>query len=456
MHKRDVIVIGGSAAGIMAATTVKRRHPEKRVTMIRNVSKTPVPCGIPYIYGTLKAVEKNIIPDDKLLAMGIEIIADQVETVQRADKSVHLAQHETLQYDKLILATGSKPLVPPLPGVELDNVFTVAKNPFFLQKIFTALQQARNVVIIGGGFIGAEMAEQIATLQQEMAAETSIALVEMLPTCLMLACEQEFGTEAENELRKLGVAVHTSSQVQQLCDDGQGRVRAVALADGRELPADLVILGIGALPNIELAEQMGLKADVRLGVAVNDQMATADPDIYAAGDCASKASFFRDEPSCIRLASVAATEGMIAASNLYGRGIRRSKGAVGAFATKIGERSIGAAGYTSRAAAAEGLDVVIGEAVAPNRHPGGLPGCIPDTRVKLLFRRDSGVIIGGHVCGGEATADMANVIAVAIQARLTAEDLATMQYATHPLLTASPLSYHIMLAAEFAATQLAD
>lgn len=455
MQQRDVIIIGGSAAGLMAATTTKRRYPEKSVTVIRNVSKTPVPCGIPYIYGTLQAVEKNIIPDEMITNMGIEIVASHVENVDRSSKTVSCRDHEVMQYDKLVVATGSKPVVPPLPGIDLENVFTVAKDPFFLQRIFSALQQARNVVVIGGGFIGVEMAEQIARLQKELQADTGVALVEMQDCCLSLACEKDFARAVEQELKKEGVELYLSSQVQSLTPGADGAVARVNLSDGRTLDADVVILGIGAVPNLELPASMGLKTDPRAGVIVDEYMQTEDPDVYAVGDCASKFSFFTGKPSCVRLASVAASEGMIAATNLYSAKKRKTIGALGAFATCVGARSIGSAGYTSAAAAQEGIDFVVGEAVAPNRHPGGLPGCIKDTRVKMLFRRDNGVLIGGHVCGGEAVAEMANVMAVAMQGKLTAEDLATMQYATHPLLTASPLTYHIMLAAEFAAEQLA-
>jgi pyruvate/2-oxoglutarate dehydrogenase complex dihydrolipoamide dehydrogenase (E3) component len=115
---------------------------------------------------------------------------------------------------------------------------------------------------------------------------------------------------------------------------------------------------------------------------------------------------------------------------------------------------VAAAGLTSRAATDAGIDFVVGEVTAPNRHPGHLPGSIPDMKIKLIFRKDNGKVIGGHVSGGEAAADMVNIIATAIQAHLTAEELAVMQYATHPLLTSSPLSYHVMLAAENAAVKL--
>jgi pyruvate/2-oxoglutarate dehydrogenase complex dihydrolipoamide dehydrogenase (E3) component len=145
---------------------------------------------------------------------------------------------------------------------------------------------------------------------------------------------------------------------------------------------------------------------------------------------------------------------MIAASNLCKDRSRVTMGALGAFSTKVGDRSVAAAGMTSRSAAEEGIDFVVGEVTSPNRHPGHLPGSVSNMKIKLLFRRDNNQVIGGHVSGGEAASDMVNIIATAIQANLTAEQLAVMQYATHPLLTASPLSYHVMLAAENAAVKL--
>ncbi|MDY0213768.1 MAG: FAD-dependent oxidoreductase, partial [Desulfuromonadaceae bacterium] len=366
MQQRDVVVIGGSAAGLMTATTIKRRYPQKTVTVIRNVSKTPVPCGIPYIYGTLRAVEKNIIPDEMITNQGIEIVASHVEDVDRSSKIVSCKNHEDIKYDKLVVATGSKPIIPPLPGIELENVFAVAKDPFFLQRIFSALQAARNVVVIGGGFIGVEMAEQIARLQTEIQADTQVALVEMQDCCLSLACEREFGREVEEELKKEGVTLYLSSQVRSLEADEEGNVKSVCLSDGTTIKADVVILGIGARPNTELPEAMGLKVDPYGGVVVDEYMQTSDPDVYSAGDCATKFSFFTGKPSGVRLASIAASEGLIAASNIFKPKTRKTIGALGAFATKVGERSIGAAGYTTAAAQQEGIEFVVGEASSPN------------------------------------------------------------------------------------------
>jgi NADPH-dependent 2,4-dienoyl-CoA reductase/sulfur reductase-like enzyme len=463
MKKIDVAIIGGSAAGLAAAITLKKRSPEKKVAVIRNVKKTPVPCGIPYIYGILKSVDKNIIPDKGFLDMGIEIMPNHVEKINRAEKNITFEDGTLLGYEKLIIGTGSKPFVPPMPGTDLDNVFTISKDPEYLQTLYTALQTAKNVVVIGGGFIGVEMAEQIARMsgavcqdyfcsQEESGAATRVSLVEMLPRCLLLACEESFCIEAENEMKKYGINVMTNTQVQAIC--GEGKVSSVKLDNGEMLAAEVVVIGIGAAPNVRLALEAGLKADPCGGIAVNKYMQTEDPDVYAAGDCASKFSLITGKPSVVRLASVAATEGIIAASNLYGDRLRETQGALGAFATKVGNRSMAAAGLTSKAAADEGIVVVTGEAVAPNMHPGSLPGCISDMKVKLLFRKDDSKLVGGHVCGSDAAAEMANVLAVAIQTGQTAEDLATMQYATHPLLTASPIVYQIMVAAENAAVQM--
>ena len=447
----DILIVGGSAAGLMAAITAKKRHPGKRVMILRKASKTPVPCGIPYIYGTIKHVDKNVIPDDGFIQQGVDIRSVEVLSIDRTAKTVLLADDSRISYDKLILATGSRPCLPPIPGIDTGNVFGIQKNTEYLQHLLGALESSDRVVVIGGGFIGVEMAEQIAKMDGNNETPKEVSLIEMLPHCLMLACEQEFCIDTENELRELGVNVRTGAGVQAI--QGNGTVTGVTLASGETLAADAVVVGIGVLPNIELAKQAGLAADPRLGIQVNAHMRTEDPDIFAAGDCASKFSFFDGQPSTIRLASVASSEGMIAASNLY-RSERKSIGTIGAFGTSVGNCSIGSAGLTSHAASEAGIAYVVGEAVSPNRHPGCLPGVIMDMKAKLLVREDDGRIIGGHVRGGEATADMVNIIAAAIQSSLTAEQLATMQYATHPLLTASPLFYHVMLAAENATVHL--
>ncbi len=162
------------------------------------------------------------------------------------------------------------------------------------------------------------------------------------------------------------LTVKTNCQAGELT--GNDKVEGVKLADGEVLPADVVIIGIGAQANIDLAVKCGLDADPRGGIKVDKFMQTEDPDIFAAGDCATKFSSITGKPSGIRLASVACSEGMIAASNLDEK-LRETLGALGAFSTKVGDRAVAAAGLTTKAATDEGIDFIVGEAVAPNPQP---------------------------------------------------------------------------------------
>ena len=440
MKKTDVAIIGASAAGLSAALTIKRKNKDAKVTLFRKVEKTPVPCGIPYIYGTLKDVKKDIIPDEHFASYGIDIIVAEVKEINKDEKKV-VYNGSYLNYDKLLITTGSIPFIPPIEGTNLKNVYAIEKNPKDLKVIEDKLKDASNIVIIGGGFIGVEMSEQIAKLKGNSA---NITIIEMLPHCLMAAIEEEFCIEAENELRKLGVNILTNTQVTKL--EGNEKVEKVILKDDKWIRADLVIIGVGAAPNIELAEANGILCDKRGGILINKFMETNIENIYAAGDCVQKFSFITGKPTGIRLASVAAYEGIVAANNILGNKVE-NKGAVGAFSTKIGDIALGSAGFTRAACEREKIDYIVGEFVGPDKHPATLPDTFKNMKAILIFRKDNGKIIGGHIKGSNVVGEMVNIIAVAIQSGLTAEDLYLMQIATHPLLTGSPIAHHINRAA---------
>jgi len=229
---------------------------------------------------------------------------------------------------------------------------------------------------------------------------------------------------------------------------GNEQVTGVRLADGTEIPAEVVLISAGVRPNVELAVKAGLRADPSTGIWVNRHLQTEDPNIFACGDCAAKTSFFRGTPSFIRLASVAATEARIAAANLYH--LRRENvGVIGVVSTKVGRFAFSAAGLTEKAARQEGYSVLTAEAVSPNRHPKVMPGMV-ETKVKLIFERTSGIILGGQIMGGESTGEMANLVATCILHRMTHHQIASFQVGTHPELTAAPLNYPVVMAAETA------
>ncbi len=364
MTKADIVVLGGSAAGITAAITARRHHPDKSILLVRREKQVPIPCGIPYIYGTLGGPEKNLIPDAVLEKNQIDLVIAEVKRIDRQDRKLLTSDGE-MGYERLILATGSVPTKPPIPGIDLDGVFAILKDMEHLALLQERLKEAKNVVIIGGGFIGIEFADEINKIDSK-----NVTVLELAPNCLSLSYDTEFCTEMEELLRSRGVAVRTSATVKQLT--GDGHVSAVELKDGTSIPADLVVLGIGAQANVELAKQTGLRIGLTGGVAVDRTMETSDPAIFACGDCAEKISFFGGGPSPLKLASIAQLEARIAGANVFGLR-RESDGTLGVWSTAVGDMAMGTAGLTESAAKQRGYQVVCGTVETPNRHPGGMP-----------------------------------------------------------------------------------
>jgi len=445
MKKVDALVIGGSAAGIPVASTAKRHYPQSEVALIRQEEKVPVPCGIPYIFGTLGSADKNLIPDKAVTGNGTELIMGRASAIDREAHTVTLADGEMVEYDKLVLATGSLPIVPPIPGRDLENVFTVAKEMDNLNALSKQLDEAKNVVIIGGGFIGMEMADECRKREG-----LNVTVAELLPHCLFLAFDQDLCLRAEQALVDAGVQVRTNARADAIL--GDGKVEAVKLDSGEEIEADMVIFGIGARPNVELAREAGLELGPLGAIAVDRHMLTNDPDIFAVGDCAEKTSFFTGRPCPLRLASIATAEARIAGANLFEMR-RENPGSIGVFSTKINGLSMGIAGMGEKGAKDARIDYVVGAAEAMDRHPGGMPGAHKQ-QVKLIFQKYSGTLIGGQVCCGDAAGEVVNLIAALIQGRMQADAIATFQMGTHPALTASPIAYQLVNAAEQALVQM--
>jgi len=446
MKKADVVIIGGSAAGIPAAITCRRHYPDKNVLLIRKEKQVQIPCGIPYIFGTVNSPDNNLIPDGAVTNNGIELLIDEAEKIDREQKNIHTKNGETINYDKLILATGSIPLDLPIPGLDKENVFKVKKDTPYLGTLLEKMNNAKDVVILGGGFIGVEFADECKKNR-----DVNVTIVELLPHCLMLAFEDEFCQEAEETLKERGVNLITGVKLEEVL--GDNKVTGVKLSDGRDIKADLLLVAVGVRPNVSLAEQAGLETD-RGGIVVDSRMKTSDDNIFACGDCTSKKSFFTNQPSGLKLASIASTEARIAGANLFGKR-RENNGVVGVFSTVVGDKAFGMAGLSEKLARECGYDIAIGQAESPNRHPGGMPG-MAKMKVKLIFNKKSGEIIGGQVRGGHSVGELANTISACIQKKMTADDIATFQLGTHPAVTASPIAYQLVNAAELAIKNMGE
>jgi NADH oxidase (H2O2-forming) len=440
MRKTDIAVIGGSAAGLTAAITARRHYPEKKVTLIRKEKKVLIPCGIPYIFGTVKSSDKNLMPDEALEKNRIELLIDEAIDIDREKKIIYTRNGEVV-YDKLILATGSKPVMPPVPGFDLPGVYTVVKDIDYLENLQKHLETAKDIVVIGGGFIGIEFADEINKL-----GDKTVTIVEIAPHCLSLAYDQEFCIEMENHLKQRGIHIKTSLKVERL--SGDGRVEKVILSNGEELKTDAVILGIGAVAYNELARKAKLRIGLTGGIEVDRTMKTSDDSIFCCGDCAEKISFFGGKSSPLKLASIATLEARIAGANLYGL-YRENEGTIGVWSTSVGELAMATAGLTEEMANMLGYQIVASSIESPNRHPGMMPGSRL-YRLKLVFEKTSGVLLGGQVMGGESAGEISNIISACIISRMTANDIAMFQVGTHPALTSSPVAYPLINAAEMA------
>jgi NADH oxidase (H2O2-forming) len=447
MDKADVVIVGGSAAGSTAAISCKRRNSGKSVTVIRKEGQVLVPCGIPYIFGTLGSPQKNLIPDALLAGYGVNIVVDTAREIDREQKVVRTENGSTIGYDRLIIATGSLPAVVPIPGVEKENVFVIKKDVTYLQNMLDRVNAAKDIVIIGGGFIGAEFADECKKNR-----DVNVTIIEKLPHCLQLAFDDEFCIEAESVLMNRGVNIITNKTVARMLGDAS--VTAVELDSGEHVKADAVIVSIGVSPDTELAEKAGLRISASTGGIWVDryQQVKDDKSVFACGDCSVKVSYFSGKPVKSWLASIATGEARLAAANLFETRYL-GLGTVGVFSTQIGDLALGAAGLTERQAGEDGYGLVIGVAKAPSKHPGGMPGAVPTT-VKLIFSQNNGVILGGEASGGVCVGELVNVISACIQHRMTAYEVSLFQMGTHPALCASPIAYQVVNAAEEAVSKM--
>lgn len=446
--KTDILIIGSSAAGLVSATTSKRVYKDKKVSVITKYEKTLIPCGIPYVFGSVGSTDNDILPASKMFdATGVEMIVGEVKKINRQEKYVELNNGTLVDYEKLVLATGSLPIVPSwLNGTKLENVFTVPKDKNYLDEMHEKLKGFKHIITIGAGFIGVEISDELKKAGKE------VTLIEKLPTILGRAFDKDIAERAGKILDERGVNIRTNTGVKAIL--GDQKVEGVILENGETIPAEAVILAMGYAPNAELAKQAGLEISSEGFIKVDEYMRTKDDSIFAIGDCAEKRDFVTRKPSPIMLASTACAEARIAGMNLYKlSAIKTFSGTISIFATALGKTGFGVAGLRQEIAEQEGFDIVTGIFEGIDRHPGTLE----DTHtqyVKLIVGKESGVILGGEVYGGLSVGELINTIGISIQNRMTINSLLTAQIGTHPLLTASPAGYPLIKAAENASSQI--
>jgi len=448
MKNTDVLVIGGSAAGMVAAVTGKNCWAEKNFILVKKQKDVMVPCGIPYIFGTLDSSQLNIMPVDNMLAKaGIESLVNEVVSIDKEAKIVTMEDGEQIKYDKLVIATGSTPVKPKwLKGANLDNVFVIPKDRTYLDVMKEKINKLKKVVVIGAGFIGVEFSDELKKNGHE------VTLIEKEKDILCTAFDEEIASRIASILTDRGINIITGNGISEVI--GTSKVEGVKLENGDILDADAVILSMGYVPNTNLAEKSGIYVDESGFIAVDEYMRTHVKDVFAIGDCAQKRDFITRKRIPTMLASTACAEARVAGMNLFNiHVVKTFSGTIGIYSTAIGEYAFGTAGITEKRAEEEDIAVITGLFEGVDHHPGNLPETHKQM-VKLIVAKYSGVIIGGEVIGGLSAGELTNVIGIAIQNRMSINSLLISQIGTHPCLTASPAAYPLIKAAEIIASKL--
>ena len=445
----DVIIIGAGPSGIVAGITAKKQNPEKSMLMIKEEEKGLIPCGIPYIFHGLNNMDKNVMSPKPFIELGGDVLVDPVVEVDISTKVVTVKSGDSYEYDKLVFATGSIPVIPTfIPGYDLKGVEYVKKSYNYIKELKKKTDRARHIIIVGGGFIGAEVAEQLA-----LNSGKTITIIESKPFCFNKAFSVELSKIATEKLRETNINVYTSSIVKEVLGDN-GKVTGVLLNTGEIIKAELVIMSIGYKPNTEIARKSGLELNTEGALKVDNFERTTIKDVCAIGDCSQTLGFITGRLDHIMLASTAAAEARVLGYNLFGIKIRRNCiGTIGIFSTEINGLSMAAAGVNENNAREFNIEFVYSEFSDFDTHPGSFSDTSSLT-VKLYASSSDGSILGGEVWGGKSTGEIINIIGMAIQKKVTVFELVSFQVGTHPLLTSAPTKYVLIKAAEGIITKL--
>ena len=388
------------------------------------------------------AGESIVNPDRMFEDNGIELIKDRAREIDSDQKLVLLSDGTQLAYDKLVLAMGSKPIIPPIPGNDLPGVFTLrtlrdAENI----RRFLGEQRPRKLVLVGSGFISLETSTLL--LDSDLR-DCEIEVIEYLNEPLPLMLDSELGERVREHLQEKGISMRMGQKVDRILGDEHG-VSGVELSTGESVPADMVFLNVGAKPDLDLAQTAGLEMG-KFGVEVNQFLETSDPDILAGGDCINNVHFLTGKPVPIQLRGPAVIQGRFLAKRLAGYDIP-FPGLLGNSVVKLADKYVAATGLTESAAAQEGFEPVCATVQSRSKH-GMIQGVQPWS-IKLVFDQASGKLLGGQIVSdSEAPAKEIDTVNALILGQKTATDLTTLMCAGNPDCSSEPSLEPISLAGE--------
>jgi NADPH-dependent 2,4-dienoyl-CoA reductase/sulfur reductase-like enzyme/rhodanese-related sulfurtransferase len=419
-----LVVIGGVAGGMSAATRARRLDAQAEIIVLEKSGHVSYAnCGLPYYVGgiieeesalllqTPESLHKRFRLDVRVLSQALEI-----DAVRKVVKVLNLAtlEESEISFDKLILSPGATPIVPPIKGFE--RAFTLRTVEDVERIVAQVNLKPRSAVVIGGGYIGVEIAENL----RERGIATS--LVESTPQ-LLAPLDAEMASLVADEMIRKGVSLYLGESAIEISDT------AVTLASHEVVPADLVILAVGVRPDISLAQRAGLLIGERGGIHVDEFNRTSNSDIYAVGDAAEKTDSLDGSAALVPLANLANRHGRVAADHIFGLNVR-TVSTMGTSIVKVFSLTIAATGWNERRLNAQGRDFQVIH-THPASHAGYYPGA-ESMALKLLFDSSTGEILGAQGVGHSGVDKRIDVIATAMRGGITAPELADLELAYAP------------------------
>ncbi|HHY39845.1 MAG TPA: FAD-dependent oxidoreductase [Syntrophaceticus sp.] len=428
---KKVVIVGGVAGGASAAARLRRLDEEAEIIILeRGKYISYANCGLPYYIGNVITDRKKLLvqtPEAMKKVFNIDVrVNNEVTAIYPDKKEVEVLDHTGKvyreSYDYLILSPGASPVRLPIPGIDADNVFTVRSVPDVdVLKEFVEKSQAKNAVVVGGGFIGLEMAENI----HRLGIKTTIieASKQVFPTL-----DYDMAVFLHKHLRDSGVELVLNDAVASFIQQ-DGSVTRASLSSGREIPTDMVIMAVGVKPEVDLAKWAGLAIGERGGILVNEQMQTSDPYIFAIGDAVEVKDFITGQSALIPLAGPANKQGRIVADIIAGRKAAYS-GTQGTAIAKVFDLVAASTGANEKTLQKMGIPYKVSYT-----HPGAYASYYPGSsamHIKLIFDPEDGRILGAQIIGREGVDKRIDVLAAALRRKETVFHLQELELAYAP------------------------
>ena len=428
-----IVVIGGTACGPKAAARASRCDPLTKITIIeKGDGLSTATCGLPYyVSGIIESEDEMSVvgPDyfedlmDAEVLMNTEAINIDRENHTVTVKNLKTGKAADVEYDKLVLATGSVPAIPNLEGLDLKGIFSLSSlhDANAIRNYMSSIN-TKDIVVVGAGLIGLEMTEAFVT------AGFHVTVIEALGWPLPTLLDWDIAVHVEKHMREKGVDFLFGKKVTGFKGDMQAKVNRVVV-DGAKINTGMVLLSLGVRPNINLAKKAGLTIGTTGGIFVNEYLQTSDPNVYAGGDCVEVVNRITGKPMLAPMGSTANKHGRIIGTNVTG-GNDKFPGVLGTAIAKVFEHNAGRVGLNESQAEAAGYEVITA-LVPANEHATYYPGS-RDFLLKLVAEKSTGKILGGELAGPGDIAKRIDVLTTAISMDATVDDLANLDLAYAP------------------------